>query len=207
MGRQRSDRQTPRVAGAPAEGERPPDSRQGGLHQGGLRAAGIATARLAAPILSRHQGGVLGRLKAEWAAIVGAQLAAATWPAALGRDGALKLRVASNLALDLQHRAPLMIERINRFLGRDAVVRLVLVQGPLPLPPHRRRLRHPRCRPRRRTPSTSSSATSPIPGCAPLSPGSGVWCWPARGAAIKSAGRFCPRPLHRSSEAININIW
>lgn len=134
MGRQRSDRQTPRVAGAPAEGERPPDSRQGGLHQGGLRAAGIATARLAAPILSRHQGGVLGRLKAEWAVIVGAQLAAATWPAALGRDGALKLRVASNLALDLQHRAPLMIERINRFLGRDAVVRLVLVQGPLPLP-------------------------------------------------------------------------
>jgi hypothetical protein len=76
---------------------------------------------------------VLGRLKAEWAAVVGAELAAVTWPAALGRDGALKLRVASSVALDLQHRAPLVIERINLFFGREAVARLVLVQGPLPL--------------------------------------------------------------------------
>ena len=65
--------------------------------------------------------------------MVGAELAAASWPAALGRDGALKLHVASGVALDLQHRAPLMIERINLFFGRAAVARLVLVQGPLPL--------------------------------------------------------------------------
>ena len=139
MGRQRGDRQTPRVAAAPAERERRPDSRPASLRQegqrlGGLRAAGIVAARLTAPILSSHQRGVLGRLKAEWAAIVGAELAAATWPEALGRDGALKLRVTSSVALDLQHHAPLVIERINRFFGRDAVVRLVLVQGPLPLP-------------------------------------------------------------------------
>jgi hypothetical protein len=112
-----------RVTGAPAESERRP----------GMRAVGIAAARLAAPIVARRGGGVLGRLKAEWTAVVGAELAALTWPAALGRDGALKLRVASYLALELQHRAPLVIERINLFFGRGVVARLVLVQGPLPL--------------------------------------------------------------------------
>ena len=43
------------------------------------------------------------------------------------------LHVASSIALDLQHRAPLVIERINLFFGRTLVTRLVLVQGPLPL--------------------------------------------------------------------------
>jgi len=98
-----------------------------------MRAAGIAASRIAAPIVARRGGGVLLRLKAEWAAVVGAELAALTWPETLGRDGALKLRVASIVALELQHRAPLVIERINRYFGRDAIARLVLVQGPLPL--------------------------------------------------------------------------
>jgi len=123
MGRERKDHETRRVAGAPAESERRP----------GMRAAGIAVARVAAPIVARRGGGVLGRLKAEWAAVVGAELAALTWPESLGRDGALKLRVASHLAVELQHRAPLVIERINLFFGRAVVARLVLVQGPLPL--------------------------------------------------------------------------
>jgi hypothetical protein len=123
MGRERREDETARVTGAPAESERRP----------GMRAAGIAAARLAAPIVARRGGGVLGRLKAEWAAVVGAELAATTWPEALGRDGALKLRVASSIALDLQHRAPLVIERINLFFGHAAVARLILVQGPLPL--------------------------------------------------------------------------
>jgi len=104
-----------------------------GERRPGLRAAGTAGSRIAAPIVARRGGGVLGRLKAEWAAVVGAELAAVTWPASLGRDGALKLFVAAGAALELQHRAPLVIERINRFFGRDAVTRLVLVQGPLPL--------------------------------------------------------------------------
>jgi hypothetical protein len=99
-----------------------------------MRAAGVAASGVAAPIVARHGGGVLGRLKAEWPAVVGAELAPLTWPEALGRDGALKLRVASSLAVELQHRAPLVIERINLFFGRAAVIRLVLVQGPLPLP-------------------------------------------------------------------------
>ena len=134
MARERKDHGDLRVTGTPAERERRANLRPPNLRQWGMRAAGIAALGVAAPIVARHGGGVLGRLKAEWPAVVGAELAALTWPDSLGRDGALKLRVASHLALELQHRAPLVIERINRFFGRDAVARLVLVQGPLPLP-------------------------------------------------------------------------
>jgi len=101
----------------------------------GLRAAGLASARIAGPIVARHGGGVLARLKSDWPAIVGAEMAASTWPEALARGGTLKLRVAPMKGLEIQHRAPLVIERINLFFGRGVVERLALVQGPLPLPP------------------------------------------------------------------------
>lgn len=52
---------------------------------------------------------------------------------ALSRDGALRLRVAPGAALDLQHRTPLLIERVNLFFGHPVVTRIALVQGPLPL--------------------------------------------------------------------------
>ena len=99
----------------------------------GFRAVGVATSKLAAPIIANQGGGILTRLKAQWAAIIGPDSAAVTWPTALGRDGVLKLRAASGAALEIQHRAPLLIERINLFLGRPAITRLALVQGPLPL--------------------------------------------------------------------------
>jgi hypothetical protein len=98
----------------------------------GFRAAGASLARVVRPIMTRHGGGVLARLKAEWTAIVGPDIAAVTWPEALARGGTLKLRVAPPRALEVQHRAPLVIERTNLFFGRDAVTRLTLVQGPLP---------------------------------------------------------------------------
>jgi hypothetical protein len=94
----------------------------------GFRAIGVMTAKLARPVAAKG-GGVLVRLKTDWPAIVGAEWARAAWPAALARDGALKLRVAPVAALDLQHRAPLLIERVNLFFGRVVVSRLVLIQG------------------------------------------------------------------------------
>jgi hypothetical protein len=123
MGQDGKLRAPARLAGGRAGSERRP----------GWRAIGTAVARLAGPIVARRGGGVLTRLKADWPAVVGAELATQTWPAALGRDGALKLRVAGAVALELQHRAPLVVARINTYLGRDAVTRLLLVQGPLPL--------------------------------------------------------------------------
>ena len=108
-------------------------------HNQGFRAVGVAVSKLAAPIVVRRGGGILVRLKSEWPAIIGPDWAAVTWPTALGRDGVLRLRAASTAALELQHRAPLLIERLNIFFGRLVVTRLVLVQGPLPLdsPPSR----------------------------------------------------------------------
>jgi hypothetical protein len=103
-----------------------------GERRPGFRAAGASLSRVVGPIVARHGGGVLARLKAEWTAIVGPDIAAATWPESLARGGTLKLRVAPAKALEVQHRTPLVIERVNLFFGREAVVRLALVQGPLP---------------------------------------------------------------------------
>jgi hypothetical protein len=99
----------------------------------GFRAVGVTTSKLAAPIIAKRGGGILTRFKAQWAEIVGSDWAAVTWPTTLSRDGVLKLRAASGAALEIQHRAPLLIERLNLFLGRRAITRLALVQGPLPL--------------------------------------------------------------------------
>ena len=109
----------------------PDPAREGERHRG-FRAVGVTVSRLAAPIVAKR-GGVLVRLKSQWAAIVGADWAAVAWPSALGRDGVLRVRAASTAALELQHRAPLLIERINCFFGRSVVTRLALVQGPLPI--------------------------------------------------------------------------
>jgi hypothetical protein len=112
----------------------------GGERRPGFRAAGASLPRIVGPIVARHGGGLLTRLKSEWAVIVGPELALVTWPESLMRGGTLKLRVASGKALELQHRTPLVIERVNLFFGREAVTRLALVQGPLPLvapAPHR----------------------------------------------------------------------
>ena len=101
----------------------------------GFRAVGDAVARIARPIAAARGGGALARLKTEWAAIVGPELAGISWPEALGRDGGLKLRCTPAYALDLQHCTPLVLERINLFFGRAAVSRIAIVQGPLPLAP------------------------------------------------------------------------
>ena len=103
-------------------------ARESEYHQG-LRAVGVAVSKLAAPIVIKRGGGILVRLKSEWLAIIGSDWAAVTWPSALGRDGVLKLRAASTAALELQHRAPLLIERVNVFFGR-LVVTLEVVDSP-----------------------------------------------------------------------------
>ena len=100
----------------------------------GFRAIGVTVSKLGAPIVGKRGGGLLVRLKSDWPAIVGTDWAAVSWPTAVSRDGCLKLRATPAAALELQHRAPLLIERVNIFLGRPAVTRLILVQGPLPLP-------------------------------------------------------------------------
>ncbi|WP_178133371.1 DUF721 domain-containing protein [Vineibacter terrae] len=111
--------------------------------RGGMKAVGAHVGRLTAP-LARHRGTASARLQAEWSTIVGPEIARQSLPERLvgaggkasGKGGAtLKLRVAGPLALELQHLAPQLIERINGFFGYPAVARLQIMQGPLPHTP------------------------------------------------------------------------
>jgi hypothetical protein len=133
----------PRLADPALQRERYPSRREHGSSTpirgpetgGGFRAIGVAVSKFAVPIIARRGGGILVRLKTGWRAIVGPPWAELTWPTALGRTGVLKLRVGAAAALELQHQAPIVIERINLFFGRSVVSRLVIVQGPLPFVP------------------------------------------------------------------------
>ena len=119
----------------------------GGERRTGFRAVGASLPHIIGPIVARHGGGIVTRLKSDWAAIVGPELAIVTWPESLARGGTLKLCVAPGKALELQHRTPLVIERVNLFFGREAVTRLALIQGPLPLAVPAPRVSEPLVRP------------------------------------------------------------
>jgi hypothetical protein len=79
----------------------------------------------------RGRGFAEAAILTEWEAVVGERLARLSCPERLGRDGALRVRVTSGAALELQHVAPQVIERIAVFFGHRAVNRLALVQGPV----------------------------------------------------------------------------
>jgi hypothetical protein len=77
-------------------------------------------------------------LKSRWREIVGESLAARSEPVKLvkSRTGGatLELRVAGPVAALVQHQAPLILDRLNLYLGQGAVARLRIVQGPLTRP-------------------------------------------------------------------------
>src|ERR671917_746797 len=79
-----------------------------------------------------------------WPEIVGERLAKYTqplridWPRGAARDrdtrpepATIVIRVESAFALDMQHLAPLVIERVNAHYGWRCVGRIVLKQGPV----------------------------------------------------------------------------
>jgi hypothetical protein len=88
-----------------------------------------------------RQGFASAELVTRWDDIVGAEIAAHSEPIKLqwprGRDpddseaGTLVLRVEGPAAIEIQHLAELICERVNRFLGWRAVGRLALRQAPL----------------------------------------------------------------------------
>ncbi|MBI3453871.1 MAG: DUF721 domain-containing protein [Rhodospirillales bacterium] len=103
-----------------------------------LRALGATLPKITRATLARR-GTVFAALVGEWPAIVGPELAAATLPekfSAPPKDaadpaGTLTLRVAGGVAMEVQHLAPQIVERINAFLGWRAVGRLKLFQAPV----------------------------------------------------------------------------
>lgn len=117
--------------------ERPlPSAKQPDRRGNGLRAVAASVAHVAGPAL-RKRGLAQGRLLTDWAEIVGAKLAEQSRPEKLvpakGTDGGgtLEIRVSGPWAVEIQHLAPVLIERINRYFGYAAVGRLRLVHAPL----------------------------------------------------------------------------
>ena len=98
----------------------------------------------------RRRGFAQSAILSRWSEIVGPELAAQSAPERLifprvtdeakaanaAAGGAtLHVRASGVLALELQHLAPIVIERINGFFGYPAVVRLSLHQAPMPPKP------------------------------------------------------------------------
>ncbi len=96
------------------------------------------------PVLAR-QGFGQSNIILYWDDIVGERIASASQPLKLqwpprgknpnpGRaiePASLVIRVESGFALELQHLAPVIIDRVNAHLGWKCVGRLVLKQGPI----------------------------------------------------------------------------
>jgi len=98
------------------------------------------------PVLRRQGFGAPG-LVLFWDDIVGERLAAMSqpvkvhWPARHRAEengpapATLIVRVETGFALELQHLAPIVIERVNAHFGWRCVSRLLLKQGPVAAPP------------------------------------------------------------------------
>jgi hypothetical protein len=92
----------------------------------------------------RKFGFVQSAIVSRWAEIVGERWAAASAPESLrfppGQkgDGVLTVTVRGAHAPMMQHVAPEIVERVNRFFGYAAVARLTIRQGELPARPPRR---------------------------------------------------------------------
>lgn len=94
------------------------------------------------PLIRKH-GFTEPQIFHQWAEIVGETLAAMSCPMRISRNrsskagyqagATLTVRVAGAAALELDHSAPQILERINVFYGHKAITGLRLEQGPLPL--------------------------------------------------------------------------
>src|SRR5450631_1141540 len=105
------------------------------------------------PVVTRQGFGQTG-LILFWDAIVGERLAAISQPVKLqwpprGRGPAaenamapatLIVRVETGFALELQHLAPIIIERVNAHFGWRSVSRILLKQGPIAARPLARKV-------------------------------------------------------------------
>lgn len=103
---------------------------------GGLRHAAGLIDRLTRPAV-RKRGFAQGEILRNWADIVGPRLAGLTAPQRVqyskqqGCGARLWVRVGGAAALELQHAAPQIVERINTYFGYRAVGELKLIQGPV----------------------------------------------------------------------------
>ena len=107
---------------------------------GRARSAGDILGRVGGAAFKRF-GFVQGAVVSRWGEIVGERYARVSspesirFPAGHKSGGVLTLLVEGAHAPLMQHLTPLIIERVNRFFGYEAVNRLVFRQGRPPAPP------------------------------------------------------------------------
>ncbi len=126
-----------------------------GRRQGRAGSAGREVGRLLAAVLdpaARRRGFAQANLLADWARIVGPSLARRCQPLRVDyapgrrRGGTLLVQAGGAAAMEVQHAAPQIVERVNTYFGFPAVRQLRLLQMPLraaappPAPPRRRAL-------------------------------------------------------------------
>lgn len=134
------------------------------MRAGGFRNVGGLVQRLTSP-LAKGRGTSIARLQADWAAIVGADLARRTRPDALiagrGARGSggklLRLKVAGASALEVQHMSGQLVERVNAYAGHRLIDDLRLVQGTIVAAPQRPSLPKP-------TPETERKVAGQVAG-------------------------------------------
>ncbi|YBW40579.1 Protein of unknown function DUF1159 [Nitrobacter sp. TKz-YC01] len=100
-----------------------------------------------------RQGFASRELVTRWAAIAGPEIAAHSepikiqWPRPVEgqqqEPATLVLRVEGPVALEIQHSSDIILQRVNRFFGWNAVGRLALRQAPLSRKTSRRIARRP----------------------------------------------------------------
>jgi hypothetical protein len=109
---------------------------------GGLRRLPELLGRVLDPA-ARRRGLAEARVLTDWPLVVGPALGTRCQPVRLtgggdGSGGVLTVHVGGASALELQHSAPQVIERINGFFGYPAVAGLRLIQAPPRRPVKRR---------------------------------------------------------------------
>ena len=106
------------------------DKPEAGRHIYGPRAVGALVPALVRPAF-RRRAPATAQVLADWEAIVGPAIAAATTPRKLFA-GTLAIGCSGPMALELQHLADQLIGRINAHMGRVTVTRLRFVQDAAP---------------------------------------------------------------------------
>lgn len=133
---------------------------KGSMRENGFRAIGGLAQQLATGLAPkggkggmRRHGAPLVRLKAQWPAIVGAEIARVSRPEALlaGRGArlaqdagkVLRLRVAGGASVEIQHMTGRLVERVNAYFGYRFIAEIRLVQGGIAALPTARALPAP----------------------------------------------------------------
>jgi hypothetical protein len=114
-----------------------PESAKESPRSGRVRAAGDLVGSIAGVTFKRF-GFVQGAVVSRWAEIVGERYAGVSapesirFPAGRKSGGTLTLSVEGAHAPLMQHLGPLIMERVNRFFGYEAVARIAFRQGRSP---------------------------------------------------------------------------